>query len=500
MWSFDMRRRFFEKYRGDIQDPILKTILDTIDTYNYDLQNDLLLTASDILDDDISDGFYEIFVKHLFGQLYPGPIYTVAQAKLMDARSSNAFKLEKYHHFSMQDLQGNNVFFSPIKECWIVPSFTNDIGITTSGNDLVLILNILKDNLDNEGFAYIYFDSNDNLLIERLKYRIFRLSGYYEPFYQSESSFGGVFPLISDFKSDFYQTPYLTKFIKIPVSYLKRLNYGDDSNSIILTIEGFAKYSRAFEKKLTLNCFPLWNLIQKEQILSSINDKNLYFLNDTNNAKFETFIKKVADTANQNEIEYFSQKDIVNPLYPYQYSTIYNNERNGILLSLNPQPAGNIKVEYLQYDTTENSDELSKGRSLTLYMGLDEIISNMQTIVNASRNIISKNKKHIWDYFTNMIASRNRFLTKEDIRVGIISYPLFAGNKIVADKSEIEFEEKVGRIKGSISTYTEISVPVQIPDLLISPEKDFFEREIGLYLKSKTVTGHFLRVKFINKK
>jgi len=86
------------------------------------------------------------------------------------------------------------------------------------------------------------------------------------------------------------------------------------------------------------------------------------------------------------------------------YNFRFNNERNGILLSLNPQPVRNIKVEYLQFDKTNNSDELSKGRSLTLYMGLDEIISNMQTIINSTRNNLIKSKKEIWNYFTNYFS------------------------------------------------------------------------------------------------
>jgi len=499
MLSFNMRRRFFEKYKGDIQDPILKTILDTIDAYNNDLQNDLLLTANDVLDDEISDSFYEIFSKHFFGQLYPGPIYTVAQAKLMDVKSSNPFLIEKNHHFSMQDINGNKIYFSPIQESWIVPAFTNDIGVSIYGDDLILIINILKENLIDNGYASIYFDTNDILLLERFKYAIFKLTNFYEPFYQFKSSFSDTFPLVSEFKTDFFQTPYLSRFIKIPFKYFKNISNESTSNSLNLKIEGFAKYSRAFEKKLTLNSIPLWNIIKKEQILNSINDKNLFFLNDTNNSQYTTIITKVSEIFNNEEKEYFSQKEIINPLFPFQYSHIYNNERNGILLSLNPQPVGNIKVEYLQFDKTNNSDELSKGRSLTLYMGLDEIISNMQTIINSTRNNLIKSKKEIWNYFTNMLASRNRLLTKEDIKSGIISYPLFSGNKNIVDYSKIKFEEKVGRIKGSIGTFTEITIPVSVPELLISPEKDFFEREIGLYLKNRTVTGHFLRVKLVDK-
>ena len=122
----------------------------------------------------------------------------------------------------------------------------------------------------------------------------------------------------------------------------------------------------------------------------------------------------------------------------------------------------------------------------------------MQSLTPTHRIEAINNKENVWKYFRSLLASRNRWLTKDDLRAAIISYPPFAnaGNFVAANN--IEFEEKVGRVKGFLTPYTEIKVPISEGELLIEPDKNYFERQLGLYLKDKTVNGNFVRVNLVS--
>jgi len=57
----------------------------------------------------------------------------------------------------------------------------------------------------------------------------------------------------------------------------------------------------------------------------------------------------------------------------------------------------------------------------------------------------------------------------------------------------------VGRApEGFLTPFTDIVIPVREKELLNEPDKTYFEHELVKYLKSRSVSGNFVRTRLIS--
>lgn len=499
----DLRTRFAEKYKGDVKDPILNMLLDTIDAYQNDVQEKMLLSIYSSWSQDIPDGLFEVLRRHLFGQMFPGPAYSVAQASLREANDAIPIKLETYHHLSLQDDEGNKNLFTPQKSVWIAPAFSNDVSVESEGDNLILGFQIVRKNLEMEegdGLVSLFAENIPTIIMERLRCRIAQFSRFFESSVEKKSYFRSSYPSAQNINSDFFEIPYSSLFINIPFSvFLEHGFIKGDDNKIYLQFGGLADYEKKLYKKLTINAFPVWNVVEKEVTIQNTFSSFRYALPELHSETKETLITSVKDIGKEPPVEYINSATVMDPGYPFQFTSAVDKATDSLMLAVTPQPEGELKVRYYQYDLSDLSIDIPAGKPFTLYMGMDEHLHSVFTIVNTSRNEAINDKERIWTYFRSMLASRNRLLTKSDMNAAIKSYPPFGGNYEIIDFENVVFQEKVGRVKGFLTPYTEISIPVLIDGLLKAPDKPYFEREIGLYLKNKTVNGNFIKVKLIPK-
>jgi len=495
----DLRTRFAEKYKGDIKDPVLNILLDTIDAFQKDVQEKLLLSAYSSWSRDIPDGLFEVLRRNLFGQMFPGPVFTVAQAALRDVKTAEPVLLEQFHHFSLQDAEGNKNLFTPQNKTWIIPAFTNDVLIDSDGSTLKLGFKILPDNLPDadDAFISIFADNADPLILERIRCRIALLCGFVESGREKPSVFRSTYPGIYNLNDDFFQTPYQNRFINIPFSLFKKAAKSMSGGTLWLSLEELGHVKEQLDKKLTINSFTVWNMAGREMLVSS-GDQFRYVLTGLNMFRNETLITSVSDIGHDPAVEYIDSSTVMDPGYPFQYTSTANNRKDAMILAVTPAPAGDLKIQYKQYDLSDLCVDIPAGKPFALLKGLDERLRSVQSIVATSRNEALNDKKRIWDYFNSLVASRNRWLTKEDLRAAVHTFPPFGSISDIIVFDKISYEEKVGRVKGFITPFTEIIIPIRSEDLLKKPDKAYFERELGLYLKSRAVNGNFLRVKFVS--
>jgi hypothetical protein len=238
----------------------------------------------------------------------------------------------------------------------------------------------------------------------------------------------------------------------------------------------------------------MWNMVQREAAPIPL-DNYRYTMSITDHGKRETIIGSVHDFGTTPPIEYTESSTVMDPSYPYQFTTSGNIRRDELLLAFSPAPQGEVKVRYFQYDIGDTATDIASGRTFGLYQGIEERIKSVTSLTSAGRLNALNDKDKIWGYFRSLIASRNRWLTRDDLRAAISTYPPFAAKRNVVDNERIRFEEQVGRVNGFLTPYTEITVPVTERFLLSSVDRPYFEREIGLYLKRRTIHGNFLRVR-----
>jgi hypothetical protein len=79
----------------------------------------------------------------------------------------------------------------------------------------------------------------------------------------------------------------------------------------------------------------------------------------------------------------------------------------------------------------------------------------------------------------------------------VLSFPPFIAKRPVVRGEKIGFEEKVGRVRGFLTPFTEILVPIHEKSILGQPDLSYFERQLGLYIKSRTVHGNFVRARMV---
>jgi hypothetical protein len=494
----DIRMRFVSEYRGDIKDPVLTTLLQAIDAYQSDIQDQLLLSVYAQRSDQIADGLFEVLRRHLFGQMFPGPVYAVAQASLRDADTVLPVMLEPHHYLSLQDSEGNRILFAPQEAVWIVPSFTNDVQVQTIGEDLMLGLSVPMQNLHESpgGRARIHGAGVDPLLFERLRCRLPQdavKGGKAAPgLFALRPQYPGVFTIIDEF----FHTPYALSFLDLPFSLLEKAAIRD--GLVWLPFPGLGSFAPEFERKLTLNSFVVWNMVQGE-MLAIQTEGSRYRVPVAGPGNQETLLVAVEDLGEDPAIEYTNAANVADPRYPYQYSASADPGREEIHLSLSPPPKGDVKVQYYQYEIGDLCMNIVEGRSFGLYKGVDERVKTVQLLTPTHRLEALSDKQRIWDYFRSMLVSRNRWLTKDDLRAAVSMFPAFGGRRNVLVRERISFKELVGRApEGYLTPYTEVLVPVRDRTLLQDPERTHFERQLEGYIRKRSVNGSFVRVVFVS--
>ncbi len=493
MSSIDFRARFLDAYKGDIKDPILTTLLETINSYQENVKTQHLLTTYTQRSDQLSDGLFEVLRRHLFGQMFPGPAFVVTQLSLREVASAHPLLLDQNHYFSLYDHEGAEVLFAPQQPSWVAPAKTNDVRIKTYGEDLMLGFDIVVDHLAEapEGIVSVYTGEVDPLTVERLRCRLQGGSRAHPPPASIiRSSYPGKFSPIDDF----FHTPFEHRFLSIPFQLFTGAAKRSSDGLIWLPFQGLGAFGQQLEKKLVMNAFAMWNMVQYEAAPIPV-DNFRYTMSITDHGRRETIIGSVHDFGTTPPIEYMEASTVMDPSYPFQFTSSGNIRRDELILAFSPTPQGEIKVRYFQYDIGESATDIASGRTFGLYQGIEERIKSVTSLTPAGRLNALNDKEKIWDYFRSLLASRNRWLTREDLRAAIGTYPPFSAKSSLVAGERIRFEEQVGRVNGFLTPYTEITVPLREKVILNPVDRPYFERELGLYLKRRTVHGNFLRVK-----
>jgi hypothetical protein len=499
MTSNDYKSRFISQYKGDIKDPILTTILETLEAYQEEVQDQLLLSTYSQRSDQVSDGLFEVLRRHLFGQMFPGPAYVVLQSTLREVKTALPVLLEQFHYFNVQDKEGVKVLFAPQYPSWIVPANTNDIRVDSYGDDLMLGFSIFVGNLTEieNGEVSIFTGDVDPLLVERLRCRITQAAGFKVNKNKKKSVIRTKYPGNYNIIDDFFLTPYESRFITIPFDvFITAASSKAKDDLIWIPFPGLGEFAQDLEKKLMLNSFLGWNMVQMEALALPI-DQFRYSIPISNHKSKETIITSVMDLGSDPAIEYVHAATVLDPGYPFQYTTSVNIHKDEIVLAFSPPPSGTVKVQNFQYDIGDDCINIASGRSYGLFQGIDERVKSAQSITPTHRIETLNNKEHIWNYFRSLLASRHRWLTKDDLRAAIIGYPPFSHRDDIVKSDNISFEEKVGRVKGFLTPFTEIKIPVHDSGILSEPDKSYFEQHLSSYVRDKTVNGNFLRINLI---
>ena len=497
MPSTDIKARFHEAYEGDIRDPILTTLLDTIEAYQEDVQDQLLLTTYAQRSDTVSDGFFEVLRRHLFGQLYPGPAVVILQASLREVATAPPVRFEQHHYFSIQDQEGEKVLFAPQHPTWIVPALTNDVKLQVYGDDIMLGFNVVAKNLRQapDGFVSVYLGEADPLLVERLRCR---LPGESRPPAPPATVLSVDYPGRYTYLNEFFHSTYENRYLRIPFEVFASLAARRSGDEVIwIPFQGLGPLAPQLEKKLLINTFVGWNIVEGGATGIPV-DAFRQRMQITDHRNRETIIVTVSDRGTDPPTEYVHAATVMDPGYPFQYTTSSDIHRDEIILALSPPTTGEVKIRYYQYDVGDLCINIASGRSYALHQGIDERVKSVQSLTPTHRLNALSDKVMIWNYFRSMLASRHRWLTRDDLRAAVKTFPAFSGNSSLVKTEKIAFEEKVGRVRGFLTPFTEILVPVRDRALLAEPDRSHFERELGLYIKQKTVSGNFVRVKLLS--
>ena len=346
MTSNDFKSRFISQYKGDIKDPILTTILTTLETYHQEVQDQLLLSTYSQRGDQVSDGLFEVLRRHLFGQMFPGPAYVVLQASLREVKTAHPILIEQAHYFNVQNIEGDKILFAPQYPAWIVPSNSNDVKVKTVGNDLLLGFNIVLNNIKNveNGEVALFTNDADPLLIERMRCRLSQTDGFKKNHNTKKSVLRTKYPGNYTIADDYFVTPYESRFINIPFEVFADAASGKPNEDLIwLFFTGLGKFADQLEKKLTINTFLAWNIVQMESEATPI-DQFRFSIPIINHESKETIINSVYDMGNDPSIEYTDAATVLDPGYPFQYSTSLDFQRDGIILAfLSSTQLGQLK-------------------------------------------------------------------------------------------------------------------------------------------------------------
>ena len=79
-----------------------------------------------------------------------------------------------------------------------------------------------------------------------------------------------------------------------------------------------------------------------------------------------------------------------------------------------------------------------------------------------------------------------------------MSFPPFIAKERTIAAEKISIREKIGRIRGFIAPYTEITIPVFREELLQLPDKLYFQKLLGSYIKKRTINSNYLGIRFVS--
>ncbi len=498
----DFKTRFAAVYNGDLHDPVFAMLLDALDSYQKDIEQEYLLSTYADWGGSHTSGLFEVLRRHLFGQMFPGPVYTVAQADLRDVENAEALALEQYHHFSLQDGEGNKVLFTPMKKAWILPAYSNDVLVESDGPDLRLGFRVIADNLPAGSQINISMFGRDvePLLLEQLRCRLERMSGFRPAGQNYFSPIRPTYPGVFTAADHFFTTPFDRLFVSIPIETLRAAHNSDASRGVSwLNFEGLGDYAATLQKRLTINSLPLWNLERRSTVAEKTADSTHSF-RLIGSTQQQRIIARVEDSGAEPPIEYIDAASVMDPAYPYQFTSSISAANDEYYLAVTRAPAGDLTVHYCQYDLSDLTVNIAVGRGFGLYQGIDEKLRGLQTLLPTRRNEALNDKEQIWAYFQSLVASRNRVVSKADLIAAIHTYPPLAGQERAIHLERIIMQESVGRVRGFLTPFTQIGVPVSDERLLQQPDKAHFERGLGRYLKHKSSAGNFLQVQFIGAK
>ncbi len=498
MQTDSLKSIFFQNYGGEVKDPVLDTLLDSLDLYQERLEERFLLSAFAERSDQVTDGFYEVFCRHLFGQMFPGPAFVVAQASLRDPFNARPITLEPTQHFSLHDAQGSKALFTPRCESWILPSVSNEVDVRVAGADLQLGLGIISGNLgDGTVPVSLYFDRVDPLLIERIRCRMCLISGKEEDTNPPRLPFTLEYPGVYAPLDEFFSTPIDHRFIRIPAGAVFREGMPDDDGRVWLTLSSLGSNAPALQSNVKINAFPAWNFIRKQAVARKDEDK--YFRIPMGDHRHtSTIVASVEVEDRDGVLRYHDAARVMDPGYVYQYTAMADNDRDEIVLNLVPFPENEPQVSYFQYDTGSEHVGIASGSSFGLDQGIDVRARSIQTVTPTYRLEILNDKKRVWEYFRSIFASRNRIVTREDMRAGILRHPVFAHEPNPVDVGSISFLEKIGRLpSGALTPYTNIDIPVRERWMLESPDREHFEKSILRFLRLRCIASNVLHVRLV---
>jgi hypothetical protein len=500
MPAIDLRTRFAHEFKSDIRDPILTALLRSLEVYQNEYQDELLYSIYAQRSDEISDGLFEVLRRHLFGQMYPGPVFTIVEATLREAEVPVAVELHHESYSFLSDTEGNKILFAPLSPVWIVPANTNEVTVESDGSDLLLGFSLIPHEVAKEDdvVASVFLHQVSPLLAERMRCRIFDYKPTDIAAKARRTVLRDAYPGTFNFIDDFFVAPSQWQFLEIPMHILKSAKGKDNADQIWLRLPGLGTHASELKKKLTLNAFLTWNVERRNHEAVPI-DNVRYKISLPDPKNVQLTVVSVADAGQ--EVEYVDAAMTTEPAYPYQFTASVDSRRGDILLSFNPPPTGSVKATCCQFRLDDTSVGIAAGESMKHYEGLDERILSMQSLMPTQRLDVVNNKKRVWDYFRSLLASRNRWLTRDDLRAAVKMFPPFAGTESPVNIDRIGFEEKVGRVRGFLTPYTEIKVVLAPSDesniLADTKEKSYFERRLGAYLKSRTVNGNFVQARLM---
>ncbi|TAK64518.1 MAG: hypothetical protein EPO24_03235 [Bacteroidetes bacterium] len=517
MTFVELRDLFEEEYAGEIRDPVLDSILHAVHAYQDDIQNRLLLSVYARHTTGISDAFFEILCRHLFGQMFPGPAYIVLHGMLRDG--TGPIKLEQGMYFDVQGRAPNGderqVSFAPMQSTWLIPSYKdNDIAVEPSGNDLLLGFPLQTKHLggSQETAISVFIDSDNLFLIERLRCRLYELGSRIDEEKKDVNPLLDEQPTRLRIAKDFFVTPFEARTLRIPVHLFRNAISGKGGNEVIqLRFQGLGDFAPELDQKIKMNSFLAWNMVEHEDWIfgnkESTGGSFRFSIRNGSLKTHTTIVKSVVNEEGGEQRRYLDASSALDPLFPFQYTSTVDSDNDAILLSLSPVPHGEVKLSYFMYDTSPVATGIPQGKPFTMGQGIEKGIRTIQSLSEAQRVNVSTNKEAVWEYFRSMIASRGRWLTKDDLRGGIAAYPPFASLRSAINFDDIRFRESVGRIPyrdsnnqlqfGFLTPYTDIEIPVREQALLNNPDKDYFRKRLTGYLKQRTIQGNFLQVKFI---
>ena len=502
--SFGFREHFEQLYKGTIQDPLLDALLQALDQYSTDLYNKFLLESYAQKKEGIDDGYYEILRQNLLGPLFPGPVYSVAEAT---AKSAQAITLDEASLFEYHTDKPETVNFTPCNETLVVPARSNEVAAFEKEGDLWLGFSIAVEQLkDSAGRLLLFVKSGNIELLSKLRCfpwapdgeerKATSLSSFHVSSGEEQdpdNSYPGEVNLFDRFR----KSPFEYEFLQIPIEILKKCTasnpFQQQEDALWIKIKSLGELSEALQGNLRINCFPIWNMFRSDDI-DAKHHKNLsYKLDLQKGIDCEILIHSVRDQGGDESVEYSDCKRVLDPAYPYQYEFFRHHIDQTGEIRLSKKAKGSLRVEFDMYDKREDFVGLKPAR--LEIKGLQESLSTVTTVEATKRLAIAEDGKVVWDYFRSSLNSRSRWLSQADLRHAIKSFPPLS--PIGVNDTQIQFQRKIGRIYDCLTPYTEITVPVQDVDKLQKGELKYFENTLCEYLMGRTVSGQFLKVRIV---